>query len=147
MVIELVDLCLYFRQCVRVCAGQRSPCVLCVVQGSGRRSGCCQRRNQQQEEEEEERQRAAGGTWTFLCSENSTGAAGRNRGNKPRCFSSGQVSGNCLFSCGGIWRMSLWARLLNRKRISFRQKTWKCWWKGETSVEKKRLVSRTKCCF
>ncbi|XP_026218091.1 putative protein TPRXL isoform X3 [Anabas testudineus] len=63
--------------------------------GSGRRSGCCQRRNQQEEEEEEEeeeRQRAAGGTWTFLCSENSTGAAGRNRGNKPRCFSSGQIS-------------------------------------------------------
>ncbi len=82
-----------------------------LLQGSGRRSGCWEGRRRRREQEERERKRRSGGTWTSLCSENSTGAPERHRRDTLRCFCSGQVSGtgtcSWLFTCRGIRLVSL----------------------------------------
>lgn len=68
-----------------------------LLQGSGRRSGRWQRSRRRRQEEE--RKRRAGATWTLLCSDNSTASPETDRRDTLRCFSSGQVSGSCLFTC------------------------------------------------
>lgn len=105
---------------VSVCAAGEVTCV--SLQAAGGRSGSwaeTRRRTRTR--------RRAGGPWTCLCSENSTGAAGRLRGDTLRCCCSGQVSGNT--------RQARVARkLLSCSVVA--EKIWKC-----SRVKRKRSVS------